>query len=150
MSYETCLEKAGAEILDFKEFGSYQGEWLAFVYYKGEKGIVQGSYGSCSGCDAFEAEFDYCEEPEISGDKFYKNGRTWDEDNECSEEEYYEAIAIYEKRLSDFGKSYLESDGKPDLYSKEHYEQRLLKLDSDDWFSEEEREYIQWAIDRAW
>ena len=25
--------------------------------YKGEQGWISGSYGSCSGCDAFEAEF---------------------------------------------------------------------------------------------
>ena len=150
MGYQMCLEKAGANVLDFKYFGSYQGDWLAFVEYKGEKGIVQGSYGSCSHCDSFESEFGYSEQPEIKDGKFYKNGNTWNDDNACTEEEYNEAVEEYEERLSDFGKTYLESNGKPDLYSLEHYEQRLSRLDSDDWFNEEEKEYILWAINMAW
>jgi len=150
MGYKKCLEKADAKVLEYKEFGSYQGDWLAFVEYKGEKGIVHGSYGSCSGCDSFQSEFNYDTEPEINKNKFYKNGNIWDEECECTKEEYYEAVKIYEQRLSDFGKRYLESGGKPDLYSKEHYEQRLLKIDSNDWFDEEEKEYILWAINNAW
>ena len=59
MSYEMCLEKAGAKVLAFQEFGSYQGEWYALVEYKGDRGWIEGSYGSCSGCDAFESEFGY-------------------------------------------------------------------------------------------
>lgn len=57
MSYQEALEAAGAEVHDFKEFGCYQGEWYAYVTYQGETGVVTGSYGSCSGCDAFDAEF---------------------------------------------------------------------------------------------
>ena len=57
MGYKEALEAAGAEVMAFEEFGSYQGDWWAKVRYKGELGWVQGSYGSCSGCDAFEAEF---------------------------------------------------------------------------------------------
>ena len=68
MSYELCLEKAGAKVLEFKKFGSYQGDWLAFVEYKGQKGIVQGSYGSCSECDTFAAYSDY-DNPENSAPK---------------------------------------------------------------------------------
>lgn len=55
--YEGALQAAGCEVLDFKEFGSYQGEWLACVKTNGIIGVVEGWYGSCSGCDAFEAEF---------------------------------------------------------------------------------------------
>ena len=57
MSYQSALEAAGAKILRFEQFGSYQGEWVALVEYKGETGWVMGSYGSCSECDAFESEF---------------------------------------------------------------------------------------------
>jgi hypothetical protein len=53
------MEAAGAKIRHFESFGSYQGEWLALVEYKGMTGWVVGSYGSCSGCDAFEAEIGY-------------------------------------------------------------------------------------------
>jgi hypothetical protein len=61
-SYKGALAAAGAQVLAFEEFGSWQGDWLAFVEYKGEKGWVQGSYGTCSGCDAFYAEFG-CDDP---------------------------------------------------------------------------------------
>jgi len=141
MSYQLALEKAGATVLDFKHFGSYQGTWLAFVEYNGEKGIVEGSFGSCSGCDAFQAEFDYCDEPEISDGKFYKSGRTWDEDEECNEFEYKRAMEKYDQKLIEFGKNYLEP-----LYDKEHYELMLSNLDKDDWFDEETKEYCKWAI----
>ena len=50
MSYCQALEAAGAKILQFKSFGSYQGDWWAKVEYNGEIGWVAGSYGSCSGC----------------------------------------------------------------------------------------------------
>ncbi len=61
MSYQQALEAAGCEVIEFQEFGSYQGEWLALVKYDGEIGVVDGCYGSCSGCDAFESEFGYGE-----------------------------------------------------------------------------------------
>jgi len=57
MSYELALGAAGAEVLEFETFGSYQGDWWAYVRYKNKHGWVTGSFGSCSGCDAFEAEF---------------------------------------------------------------------------------------------
>lgn len=56
MGYRQALEAAGAEIEEYKEFGSYQGTWFA-VLTNGN--IVEGAYGSCSGCDAFESEFGY-------------------------------------------------------------------------------------------
>ncbi len=80
MSYQSALEAAGAKVLAFESFGSYQGEWLAFVEYNGERGWVQGWYGSCSGCDAFEAEFGWGAGEE--GD--------------------------YEARLANFGRGYLD------------------------------------------
>lgn len=55
-SYREALEAAGAEILAFKEFGSYQGDWLAKVRYGGDTFWLRDYYGSCSGCDAFEAD----------------------------------------------------------------------------------------------
>jgi len=146
MGYSEALEKAGCKILAFEEFGSYQGTWLAFVEYNGQKGIVEGSYGSCSGCDAFQAEFDYGDEPTEENGKYYKSYRTWDEDEECTKEEFEELKNVADKKLADFGASYL-SGG---LYDKAHYEQRLAGLDSDDWFDEETKEYCQWAINQDW
>lgn len=146
MGYQQCLELAGAKILNFAEFGSYQGDWLAFVEYKGEKGIIHGYYGSCSGCDAYLAEFDYDEIPTEEEGIYYKSGRTWDEDDICSKEEYDEGLKKYEERLIKFGESYL----TPGLETKEYYERRLKELDSEDWFDEEEKEYIQWALKQDW
>lgn len=59
MSYAEAMEAAGAKVLAFEEFGSYQGEWWAKVEFNGVTGFVGGSYGSCSGCDAFQSEFGY-------------------------------------------------------------------------------------------
>lgn len=61
MSYQLALEAAGCEVLDFVEFGCYQGEWLALIRKDGVLGVCEGSYGSCSGCDSFEAEFGWDE-----------------------------------------------------------------------------------------
>ncbi len=60
MSYELALEAAGCEVVESQHFGSYQGDWYAMVIFKGEKGIITGSYGSCSYCDSFEAELGDC------------------------------------------------------------------------------------------
>ena len=65
-----------------------------------ETGWVNGAYGSCSGCDAFEAEFgwswgDGCED------------HTYDKQDDClacqkRDEEYQE-------KLAEFGKGYLDT-----------------------------------------
>lgn len=78
--YALALHCAGVDVLDFENFGSYQGEWWARVQFpSGEIFFVPGSYGSCSGCDAFEAEFE------------------WDSDERPD----------YAHRLRDFGREYL-------------------------------------------
>lgn len=59
MAYKEALEAAGAKVIAFAEFGSYQGEWWAKVQIGDRIGWINGGYGSCSGCDAFEAEFGY-------------------------------------------------------------------------------------------
>ena len=81
MSYRDSLEAAGAEVLQFAKFGDYSGQWFAKVRYNGEAGWIQDWYGSCSYCDAFQAEFD------------------WDSDFVCEED--------VQKRLANFGKRYL-------------------------------------------
>jgi len=78
--YQEALEAAGAKVLEYEYFGDYQGTWIALVDYNGQRGFVEGSFGSCSGCDAFQAEFDY--------DDYEKED--------------------YQQRLSDFGKGYLD------------------------------------------
>jgi len=60
MGYKEALEKAGATVHAFEYFGDYQGSWYAYVSYSGKIGWVQGAFGSCSHCDAFQNEFDMC------------------------------------------------------------------------------------------
>src|SRR5574340_992130 len=97
MSYQEAMEAAGAEVVAFEQFGSYQGDWWAKVRYKGETGWVQGSYGSCSGCDAFEAEFGWYED---ACDEHHRHQTDCDA---CQE-----AAASYRQRLAEFGRSYLD------------------------------------------
>lgn len=81
MSYRESLEAAGAQVLVFESFGDWQGSWVALVDYQGERAWVRGSFGSCSECDAFQAEFD------------------WDSEFQCFETQ---------QRLAEFGRSYLD------------------------------------------
>jgi hypothetical protein len=55
--YHEALEAAGATVHAFEHFGSYQGDWWAKVTIAERTGWVNGSFGSCSHCDAFESEF---------------------------------------------------------------------------------------------
>ena len=98
MSYQEALEAAGAEVLEFENFGSYQGDWWAKVRYKGELGWVRGSYGSCSGCDAFEVEFGRAE-----GDCGEHSYNHKDDCPACQE-----AKKKYDERMADFGRGYLD------------------------------------------
>lgn len=68
-------------MLEFCSFGDWQGSWVALVEYQGQRGWVQGAYGSCTECDAFDAEFD------------------WDSDFTCED---------VQERLAQFGRSYLD------------------------------------------
>lgn len=119
MSYQEALEAAGAEVLEFEEFGSYQGDWWAKVRYKNELGWVQGSYGSCTGCDSFQAEFGWadanCEE------------HMYDHKEDCQACE--EAQQKYNERLADFGRGYL--DGLLTQEKAEEEAARNIEWDSD-------------------
>lgn len=92
MSYQSALEAAGAEVIQFEYFGSYQGDWLALVRVDGALGVVEGWYGSCSYCDAFESEFGYSE----SGED-------------------------YQERLADFGRGYLPANTLDEMLAKCKY-----------------------------
>lgn len=81
MSYQESLVAAGARVLDFAHFGDWQGSWMALVEYQGQRGWVQGSFGSCDYCDAFQSEFD------------------WDSDFACED---------VQQRLAQFGRTYLD------------------------------------------
>lgn len=106
MNYQLTLEKAGAEVLLFQEFGSYQGDWWAKVIFNDQTGWVNGAFGSCSHCDSFQQAFDGTGPEEWNG-KYYPTDRTYDEDAAISKEEYEIKVNEYNQKLADFGRSYL-------------------------------------------
>lgn len=103
MGYANSLEAAGATVHEFKRFGSYQGDWWAKVTIpEGATGWIHGSYGSCSGCDAFVAEMGYESHDHPGNDYVSTSGsEDWDVAN-CS------TCAEYQKRVADFGRRYLD------------------------------------------
>lgn len=123
MGYYHALEAAGARVIEFEEFGSYQGDWYALVEYNNEIGWINGSYGSCSGCDSFESEFGYGSEPtsvgvEMCDKKTYKWRKATQKD-----------VDAYRERLVSFGKAYL--DG---LFTQEDAEANAVRFS--DWDGE--------------
>jgi hypothetical protein len=46
----------GEKCVLFQQFGSYSGEWLMLTKNEQEYKVYKDWYGSCSGCDAYEAE----------------------------------------------------------------------------------------------
>ncbi len=102
MSYESALKAAGADVHCFEQFGSYQGDWWAKVTYKGMTGWVNGSYGSCSHCDAFSAEFGYKAGCQIAFEE-----HTYCPEDSCSD--CKSSKEDYDRRLIAFGEGYLEN-----------------------------------------
>lgn len=105
MGYKESLEAAGANVLQFETFGSYQGDWWAKVVYNGQTGWIYGSYGSCSGCDAFEAEVGYLDRPIERDGKYYADN--WHMGNEIPKEDYDHLLQEVNKKLANFGHPYL-------------------------------------------
>jgi len=100
-SYEEALKAAGIEVILFESFGSYQGDWWAKVKVGNDTGWINGAYGSCSSCDALEAEVG--SEPWGSGP----------DDPNITEEDRLE-WQDYKVRLREFGERYMS-----DLKTKE-------------------------------
>ena len=57
--YEIVAFARGQDVVLYTEFGSYQGEWLMMAKDRDQFYVYKGYYGSCSGCDSFEAWRDY-------------------------------------------------------------------------------------------
>jgi hypothetical protein len=98
MGYEVAMKAAGAEVHEYEQFGDYQGAWWAKVTYEGNIFWVHGSYGSCSGCDAFQSEFDYTDET-------CDEHRYTDKQPDCLD--CTNAKAAYDHKLAEFGRGYL-------------------------------------------
>ena len=138
MGYSEALEANGVTVKEMKEFGSYQGTWIAIL----EDGrFVEGSYGSCSGCDSFQAEFDYADQPtfEEKTGKYFKTYRTWDEEDECSKDEYEKHLEAYNEKLRLFGKEYLDS-----AETKEEIVSRFTKKCECEHAWEDDKEILEW------
>ena len=59
-SYDIIPWANRERILYSQRFGSYQGEWLIMSFSQNDEyKIYTGSYGSCSGCDAYQGVIDY-------------------------------------------------------------------------------------------
>lgn len=97
MSYNEALQAAGAEVLAYECFGSYQGDWWAKLKYENKVFWVHGSFGSCSSCDAYQsAGFDYaptCMAHEYDRQEDCENCQI------CSE--------VQKVKLAEFGKRYI-------------------------------------------
>jgi len=120
MSYQNALVAAGANVIAFESFGDWQGSWVALVEYRGERGWVQGSFGSCDHCDAFEAECG------------------WGFD------EQYETEAQYQARLASFGETYLGGLQTTEQILAEHQANVQWDEDADNivfWVRETEQTY---------
>lgn len=104
MGYQNALTLAGAEIHAFKNFGTYQGDWYAKVTYNGTTGFIQGSFGSCTMCDAFQREFDSVMHTHEDGSHVF--GGLYE--NEIFEENCEECKNT-KVRLKAFGERYLDN-----------------------------------------
>jgi hypothetical protein len=143
MSYELALKAAGADVIDTHYAGSYQGTWGSVVIYNGKKGLVTGSFGSCSYCDAFQSEFENYSwgSHEISYNA-EKDVYTKDYgDTICTKEEYDAQQLEYQEKLSAFGQRYLHV-----VQDKFDVENQLANSSKDDWWDEERHELLNWAL----
>ena len=102
MGYKEAMEAAGAEVLAYEEFGSYQGDWYAKIRFRGKVSWVQDCFGSCTGCDAFECDFAYAGHDCIDGDY---NNPLYDEFRDDCEE-----CQIVKKKFIQFGREYIDQD----------------------------------------
>lgn len=121
MGYKEALEFAGAKVLAFEEFGSYQGDWLAKVQYRGDTFWLRDYYGSCSGCDAFQADVGW--EP-------------WDDDNA-------EEKAAYAAKVKAFGERMLEPQ------ERLTFDQALAKASENVGWDSGAEQMVRWVKDHA-
>jgi len=125
-----ALEAADAKVLAFGNFGSCQGDWWAKVEYEGRVAWAHGAFGSCSGCDAFQAEFDCYEMMDCCA----SDNRHWTHDPTCAA--CVAAKAAYDVKFAEFGKGYL-----GDLFTQEQAETEAGRNSGWDY---ESKEMVAW------
>jgi hypothetical protein len=99
MGYIGAMTAAGATVHESKSFGDYQGTTIARVTFEGTTGFVVFSFGSCSYCDAWQAEFGYGDEPYCD--------EHWTDEQALGCEDCATDKAKYTPRFIAFGQSYL-------------------------------------------
>lgn len=57
-SYDIVAWARGHDVLYYRQFGSYQGEWFMLSFCKDEYYLWKGNFGSCSGCDDLQASLE--------------------------------------------------------------------------------------------
>ena len=138
MGYRSAVEATGAIVHEYEQFGDYQGTWGMIVTHEGKRCLIMGAFGSCSGCDAFEAEFGYNDQPREENGKYYTNQYG---NNEITKDQYDDLISNYNERLSNFGKHYLET-----VWDKWDIENRLKNISDDEWYDKEIKDLLNWAL----
>jgi hypothetical protein len=106
MPYIEALKQAGAEVLANKRFGSYQGDWVVKLSYNGVNGWTIFGFGSCSGCDSYEARFSRVENHAHEDNKYFSPDCHIEEARNMSSK--CQPCAVFLNELSDFGKEYLD------------------------------------------
>ncbi len=110
-SYSGALRAAGVTVHACKWFGSYQGDWIADVtMLDGRRGLIKGGYGSCSGCDAFEAEL---------GSDYHGWETGEGHDASVKPIEGCATCAEYARKLKAFGEKYLSDFKEPEAVADE-------------------------------
>lgn len=68
--YDIVARARGQEPLFFRQYGSYQGEWLLVSRDSENYFIYKDGFGSCSGCDSLEAAHGYGDNDAFGSDGF--------------------------------------------------------------------------------
>ena len=123
-SYEDILERIYDKVYLYKEYGSYQGDWLAHVK-KGDKDFwIKGCYGSCSGCDWFQGEENY---------PWFWGGE---------EPDFEVTKKLYEEETNRLIKAF-EEDYGADIYTKEEILEYLQHEVDEGWDDSDTREMLR-------
>lgn len=122
-SYEDILERIYDKVYLYKEYGSWQGDWIAHVRKGDQEFWIKGYYGSCSGCDWLQGEEKY--------PWFYSD-----------EAPSFEVVKkLYEEETNRLIKAF-EEDYGADIYTKEEMLKYLQSQIDDGWDDSDTREML--------